>query len=161
MKNYTSEVPPAKSIAKIEELLIQGGARQISKEYGPGGDVEAIAFSIVNPETKVPIYIRLPASPDKVFEVFKAERTRSLTRAQAENLRDQAKRTAWRLVWDWVAVQLSLIEMHQADLMQVFLPYIIVAANNTTFYQQLQANRVGMLGYSPKEETADAEAINA
>jgi hypothetical protein len=72
VKNYTSEVPPAKSIQKIEELLIKGGARQISKEYAGNGDVVAIAFSIKNPETNTPVYIRLPADPDAVFGYFKA-----------------------------------------------------------------------------------------
>lgn len=155
MKNYTSEVPPAKSIAKIEELLIKAGARQINKEYTANGEVAAVTFSIVNPESNQPVYVRLPADPEAVFQVFKSQRRAALSRSQSESLREQAKRTAWRLLWDWVAVQLSIIEMKQAELLQVFLPYIITG--NGTFYQQLKQSQVAMLGYTPKTEDEGSE----
>lgn len=157
MKNYTSTVAPQKSINAIEDLLIRSGARQISKEYSPTGDVSAISFSIRNPETELPIYIRLPANPRAVFETLKLHRKSHLTRNQAESLMDQAKRTAWRLLWDWVAVQMSIVEMKQADLLQVFLPYVIVSSGGQTFYGQLMENKVAMLGYG-KDERANGQA---
>jgi hypothetical protein len=55
-------------------------------------------------------------------------------------------------------VQLSMVEMRKAEMTQVFLPYIVVGANDLTFYKQLQANRVPMLGYVPKDKTAEEEA---
>ncbi len=161
MKNYTSEVPPEKSIAMIEKILIKGGARQISKEYTGNGDVVAISFSIANPETGAPVYIRLPADGEGAFAILSGMRKdfKWYTANQKAAVRQQAERTAWRLTWDWVAVQLSLIEMRQADLLQVFLPYIIVGSGGMTFYKSLQASRVGMLGYEPKEEP-EVEEVN-
>jgi hypothetical protein len=41
-----------------------------------------------------------------------------LTRIEA-----QANRTAWKLWQDWLEVQMSLIEMEQAEFVQIFLPY--------------------------------------
>ncbi len=39
---------------------------------------------------------------------------------------------------DWVEVQLSMIQMKQADLMQVFLPY--VWDGKRTYYDALKVN---------------------
>jgi len=48
-------------------------------------------------------------------------------------------------MFDWVAVQLSLIEMKQAELMQVFLPYLW--AGKTTFYESIKQNKFAALSY--------------
>lgn len=157
MKNYTSEVAPTKSIQNIEALLIKAGARQISKEYAGNGDVVALSFSIANPETGSPVYIRMPADVEGAFGVLAGMRKdfKWYSDAKKRLIREQAERTAWRLTWDWVAVQLSMIEMRQADLVQVFLPYIIVG--ESTFYKQLQKAKTPMLGYStPPTDESDS-----
>jgi hypothetical protein len=97
-----------------------------------------------------PFTTAFEADPDAVFGYFKAQRKTYLSHTQAAALREQAKRTAWRLLWDWTAVQLSLIEMRQADLLQVFLPYIIIG--ESTFYKQLTTAKHQMLGYNPPAE---------
>jgi hypothetical protein len=45
---------------------------------------------------------------------------------------------------DWVAVQLSLIEMKQAELLQVFLPYLW--AGKTTFYESIKQGKFKAIG---------------
>lgn len=161
MKNYTSSVSPDRTIAQIEVLLIKAGARSISKEYDKG-EIVAVNFTILCPETKAPLGVRLPADAEAVFQVFKKQRT-SRSRWNSgweEKLRDQAKRTAWRLTYDWVAVQLSMIEMRQAELLQVFLPYLW--AGKTTFYESLKQDRFKALSYNgePSEEIeSDAELV--
>jgi hypothetical protein len=37
-----------------------------------------------------------------------------------------ARKVAWRIIKDWVAAQLALIEAEQATLAQVFLPYCVM-----------------------------------
>ena len=37
---------------------------------------------------------------------------------------EQAARTAWKLVQDWIEVQVSMIVMKQAEFLEVFLPYV-------------------------------------
>jgi hypothetical protein len=148
MKNYTSSVPAQQTIAEIERLLVRAGARGVSKDYDADGQVISLSFTIANPETKLPMGIRLPASPADVYEVFRQGRGKMLKRSE-ERLRKQAERTAWRLMLDWVAVQLSLIEMRQAELAQVFLPYLW-SDQGTTFYQHLKASKFAALGYAPK-----------
>lgn len=54
------------------------------------------------------------------------------------DFKEQASRTAWRLIQDWVEVQLSMVQMKQADFVQVFLPYVWDGKRNQTFYAALK-----------------------
>jgi hypothetical protein len=147
MKNYTSTVPFERSVEEIEKLLVRAGARSISKEYA-NNEVAALNFVILCPETNAPLGVRLPADVDAVFLVLKKGRSprAAHSRGWEQRLREQSKRTAWKLMFDWVAVQLSLIEMKQAELMQVFLPYLW--AGKTTFYESIKQDKFKAIGYS-------------
>lgn len=146
MKNYTSSVNPAKSIAAIEQLLIGAKALGISKEYA-SGKVTAISFAIRHHADAAPVTIRLPANLDAVHRVLMKQVKRP-DRNTSAKVMEQAERTAWRLLHDWVAVQLSLIEIQQVDLLQVFLPY--VWNGKQTVYQAMLETRSPALGYKPK-----------
>ena len=147
MKNYTSSVPASQSIHEIEKILIQAGARSVSKDYTSDGQISAISFTIFNPETQYPVMIRLPSDTEGAFIVLKGyyKRPNKLTKTQLDSLREQAKRTAWKIVLDWVAVQMSLCEMRQAEMIQVFLPYIW--NGQTTLFQQMKASQTPCIGY--------------
>lgn len=133
LKNYTSDVPVSRTIARIEELLAKCGATHVAKEYVNGGTVAALQFMIkVDNRSHV---IKLPANPQQVFEAMKAELSRP-RRGTMERLKEQSQRTAWRLMQDWVEVQISLINMKQADVLQVFLPY--VWNGKKTYYEALK-----------------------
>lgn len=148
MKNYTSKVPPEQSVAEIEWLLVRAGARGISKDY-ENGEVVAITFLIDTGE--LPVRIRLPANPPAVLQVLRKQTKPPITVHKMKQLEAQSKRTAWRLMLDWCQVQLSLIEMHQAELRQVFMPYI-TNESGETLYQFLKAKQLPALGYKPKTE---------
>jgi hypothetical protein len=157
MKNYTSTVAPEKSIMQIEQLLIKAGARHISKEYGATGEVVALSFSVVNPETTLPVFIRLPSDTEAAYLVLQKGKAnfRWWTDHQKQALREQAKRSAWRLLWDWVAVQLSMIEMKQAEMVEVFLPYIW--NGQASLFQQLKASQTPAIGYRKTEVKEEEE----
>ncbi len=140
IKNYTSGIPVEKTILRIEMALITGGAVGIMKDYSEG-KVDNISFSIPSPEKRL-IAIRLPANVEAVYQVLKS----AMKRPRAETvkrLRDQAERTAWKLVQDWVEVQMAMIKMQQAEFMQVFLPY--VWDGRRTFYASLKDNHFKLL----------------
>ena len=159
IKNYTSEVPAEKTIMKIEFTLIEFGAIGIMKDY-KGGQLVAINFSI--PKAGGGLWaIRLPADVDQVYEILRAKykRPHRLTSASERNIREQAQRTAWKLMLDWVLVQLSLVTMRQAEFIQVFLPY--AWDGRQTVFARLKAGGFKLLEAPKVRSSADAEPIDA
>jgi hypothetical protein len=142
IKNYTSGVPVDRTLSRIEAILVRGGATNIAKDYKDGVLV-AVCFSVVNPNGGHRMTIRLPANAEGVYEAMKLKIRRPRA-GTLDKLRDQAGRTAWKLMQDWIEVQMSLIEMHQAEFLQVFLPY--VWDGERTFYTALKAGGFKLLG---------------
>lgn len=135
LKNYTCDVPVSRTIARIEELLAKCQATHIGKEYSSAGEVMALQFAIQSGSERH--VIKLPANPTAVFDALRAEISRPRN-GTMDRLKEQSQRTAWKLMQDWVEVQMSLISMKQADPLQVFLPY--VWNGKQTFYSALKAN---------------------
>jgi hypothetical protein len=61
IKNYTSSVPAATSMARIEEMLVAAGARDIHKSYDGFGSCDAMIFVMAIPNIPQPLYFKLPA----------------------------------------------------------------------------------------------------
>lgn len=144
MKNYTSTVPIETTIARIEKILCGAQIKNIIKDYDENGIV-ALYFTLKNPATNNLIPVRLPANVESVMKVLREK----MKRPRQETLRrlwQQANRTAWKLMQDWVEVQLSLIELQQIEALQVFLPY--VWDGKQTYYAALKANGFKMLPQS-------------
>lgn len=141
MKNYTSTVSVENTVTRIEKALTRAGASNIAKDYDDGL-LNAIRFTILHPEMRKPVTVRLPADVEAVRQVMaaKIKRPRKNTLSKIQN---QAERTAWKIIQDWVEIQISLIEMKQADFLQVFLPYIW--NGKTTFYGQLRESQFKLL----------------
>lgn len=68
LKNYTSTVSAAKSIAFIEAKLAQHGARQILKLYDPVARVSGICFIV--PINGVDMPFKLPARVDRCEKIL-------------------------------------------------------------------------------------------
>lgn len=134
IKNYTSGVPVDRTVSKIEAILVNCGASNIVKDYKEN-KLDAICFLVIMPNTGERIAVRLPANVDAVCDAMQSQIKRP-RKGTLDKLREQAARTAWKLMQDWVEVQMSLIQMHQAEFLQVFLPY--VWNGKTTFYNQLK-----------------------
>jgi hypothetical protein len=146
MKNYTSNVPVERTVARIEAVLAKAGARSVQKDY-KDGELVALSFVVQLPDHK-PVNVRLPVNAEAVFQAMR----RNMKRPRAGSLQklvEQSLRTSWKLMQDWVEVQLSLIEMQQADFLQVFLPYVY--DGEQTFYQRLKAGNFKALP-APREE---------
>ncbi len=133
MKNYTSVVPVDRTILKIEQILMRAGASSIHKEF-LGGEVVALTFCI-EAEPGKSYAIRLPANV-RAVEAILLEGYSCPAPTTRKRIAAQAGRTAWKVMQDWVEVQLALIEMQQAEFLQVFLPY--VWDGRRTYFAQLQ-----------------------
>lgn len=133
LKNYTSGVPVDKTISRIEQAIARFGASHIAKEYNSSGSVKALQFMLAY-EGRQHV-VKLPANPQQVFEAMMSE-VKKPHRGTKERILEQAERTAWKLMQDWIEVQLSLIAMRQADVLQVFLPYVF--DGERTFYEAIK-----------------------
>lgn len=136
LKNYTSEVPAITSMGKIEKSLVEAGATYISKKYEDGICIAVRFRMMVNAQ---PLFFELPAKVDACFKVLWKEIKRPQPDTK-KRVQQQAERTAWKIINDWVEVQLSMIRLEQAEVLQIFLPYAFNPATEQTFFQQIKQN---------------------
>lgn len=138
IKNYTSSVPADRSVLAIEKILIEIGATSIAKEYKEG-KVEAIQFAIVRPGGEGVIPFKLPARKDPIKKLF-LQAYRRPSQAQVISCEQQAERTAWKNVKEWVELQATMIKLEQVEFMEVFMPYVYSLKDGQTFFEQLKGN---------------------
>jgi hypothetical protein len=123
-KNYTSEMTIERSIERIEKAVVAAGAIQFYKEYKEG-IVVGVVFVIPTKQGEMPI--RLPARSEQAAK--KIYGSGAISGAQWE----QAKRTAWANLRDWVEAQMALIQTEMVQVEEVFLPYWAVNKSQTLF----------------------------
>ena len=141
LKNYTSSVPAVTSQGRIETCLVAAGATDISKKYYEG-ICTAITFRLVI--ENIPVFFQLPAKVDPCFKVLWGEVKRPQPGTR-EKVKKQAEMTAWKIVSDWVEIQLSMIQLEQAEVLQVFLPYVYDPVKDETFFQRVKDGGVKLL----------------
>lgn len=135
LMNYTSSVSASRSISYIEAKLAGQGAKQIVKFYNDDNRISSIAFTINIDGVEMPF--KLPARVEQCEKVLKAKvrRPRSDT---FKRITEQAERTAWKIISDWVDVQMAMIELSQVEFMEVFLPYLYSYEKNQTFFETIK-----------------------
>lgn len=125
IKNYTTEISEEKTVGEIMALLATKGARSIQIDYDERNRPQGVGFVIIVME--VPVPFRLPCDFDGVFKYMVREYRDRNARMRFERNPEsmaQARRVAWRIVKDWVAAQMAMIDAGQAAMAQVFLPYV-------------------------------------
>ncbi len=134
-------MPANKSVQYIEDRLVKHGAKTVIK-MAEAGKLVGIAFVVTVNGRDMPF--RLPARIDRVEKQLRGSvrRPRSGTLGR---ITEQAERTAWRLLADWVDIQMSLVELDQVELVEVFMPYIYDHAKDQTFFEKIKAGGFTML----------------
>lgn len=135
LKNYTTTINANKTIAEIQELLCKHGANAIMTEY-ENGEVVALSFKIITKQGE--LGIKLPANIDKVLQVLKNQRKRN---NQVKDTREQATKTAWRIIKDWVDAQMAILDTEMVEMQEIFLPYILDNSGQT-LYQAFKNNQL-------------------
>ena len=142
LKNYTSKSKNTFDV--IQKCLASHGAQKLMFDYNDRGQVIALSFAM-NVEGRL-IGFKLPARLDQVEIVLKTERRWS----NAEELRDQAYRTGWANIRDWVTAQMALVDTRMAKVQEIFLPYMM-AKNGKTLYESMEDNRFLLPGQSTEK----------
>jgi hypothetical protein len=130
IKNYTTEIPAQRTIMEIQNMLIEAGAAGIALET-EAGQIKALFFKLKLGEQEMPF--KLPARPEKVYHTLFAEKRGNWDKHIVESRKQKALNIAWRIVKDWLEVQLSLIRIDMANPSEVFFPYLLVGANETLY----------------------------
>ena len=131
--NYTTTVDAYKTASEIEYMLMRHNVKSIMKDYD-GERIVSMSFLIDTGSRKVPV--KMPVRTDECQRVLKKEK-QSSPRKQIKDTIDQAERVAWRILKDWVEVQMALLDIKMVTAEEIFLPYI-VDQSGRTIYEMLE-----------------------
>lgn len=143
IKNYTSTVEASRSMARIEELLVEIGASNINKRY-EDKICTGITFLYFDKRVSQTLAFHLKAHVDETFKILWADVKRPKSDTK-ENLMKQANRTAWKVLSDWTEIQCTMILLGQAEPLQMFLPFVYDAKNDETLYQKIISGKVPLM----------------
>lgn len=135
MIKYTSEIAPEKTIAEITKCLARHGASAIMTDYDKGtGKVTGLAFKMLLGDKS--LNFRLPYEWQSVYVILTSglkfnSRDEERNVQRKKRYREQAERTSWRIVKEWVDAQMALVEAKMITAPQVFLPYAVMRDGKT------------------------------
>ena len=141
LKNYTSE--GRRTFDKISKILAIHGVTKLMYEYNPDGTLSGLTFAMMVGDQEVGF--RMPAMVENVIEImYGGKKNNGKYRVITQAMRDQAYRTAWANIRDWIDAQMALIDTKQAKVEQVFLPYLIMK-DNKTLYERIRDSEFKLL----------------
>ena len=124
--NYTTTISVEKTVGEIQAILGKNGATGVLVEYNDKREPSSIRFSILTDGHE--LFFSLPARSANILAVFQREGVPK--RLQCI---EQAQRTAWRLIKDWIRAQMAMVTAELVELSEVFLPYMTNAHGVTMF----------------------------
>ena len=131
--NYTTTIATEKTATEVQKKLAKAKAQAVLCEYDDDAVMCAMSFRIMTPYGL--IFFRMPTKTQGVLKALKAD-DRVPRRLKTK---EQAAKVAWRIMKDWIEVQLALVDADMADMTEVFLPYA-QNADGKTMYESLEQN---------------------
>lgn len=132
--NYTTKKTVSQTINDILQLLSKVGCTKIEIDYKEG-EPTGIIFAV--PVLNNFLRVQMPCK-------FEGTLNRLRRSNQKATLQD-AKKIAWRTLYNWIEVNLELVFNEQAELIEVFLPYVLNEQNQTVFNHFLQDKKIVLL----------------
>lgn len=124
--NYTTKIEADKTAAEITRMLQKAGASAVMTEYDTENSyITSISFQLNINEQKMGF--RLPCDWKPILTIFENDPKVP----NSKKNREQAVRTAWRIIKNWIQAQLAIIETRMVSTQQVFLPYAIMKDGRT------------------------------
>jgi len=136
--NYSTKIDAWKTCNEVQQILSKHNVTHFSIK-NEGSFPVALSFAI---DFKgMPLNFLLPCNYKGVLACFKKD---TKVPRSSEN-DEQALRTAWRIVKDWVEAQMALIESEQATIEQIFLPYLMSSTGETLSDRMLNGDGMKLL----------------
>jgi hypothetical protein len=120
--NYSTTIDPVKSAAECTSILAMHGAKAISSTWHDG---EPIGLRFVITTSFGDMAYTLPINTVATHKVLLAAVRKGKIQPRFAT-EEQAKRVAWRVLKDWIEIQLSLVEAGLAEFEQTMLAYMHV-----------------------------------
>ena len=148
--NYTTEIDADKTATEIVKILAKHGASSILTDY-QDGVLSAISFTITVDGRKMgfrlpcdwrPVLVILTSGKENPHDARWHEQKHNAWNARWQQ---QAVRTAWRIVKDWVEAQMALVQTRMVTTQQVFLPYAVLPGGQT-LAERMETNPGFLLG---------------
>ena len=143
IKNYTSSIEASRSMARIEELLVEIGASNINKQY-TNKVCTGITFLLYDQQLQQTIPFHFKAEVEECFIILwrEVKRPKSDTRTSVQA---QANKTAWKILSDWTELQCSMVLLGQVKPLQIFLPFMYDHKTNETLFDMVTKGKVKLL----------------
>jgi hypothetical protein len=132
--NYTTTVSVDRTAGQIQAMLTTAGARAIVHTYNDAGSQDGLSFAIDTPYGRQTY--SLPVDAERVRAVLLRQKV-----GDRYTSPEHAECVAWRILKDWMAAQLAIIETGMVGLDQVMLPYAHTDNGGTTVYQRYVEQR--------------------
>lgn len=131
LKNYSSRVPVERTIAAIERLLKSNLTDDaVVFHQDDQGRPFAVSFKLANDNTNERVSIRIDVPYEAVLVSMPNPAKPPVSEAArinaANRMRAQALRGAWRLVFEWLECQISMIRALCLNSTRMFMPFVEV-----------------------------------
>jgi hypothetical protein len=138
--NYTTKIDAWKSVNEIQQILSKHNITHFAIR-NEGSFPVALTFCI--DYKGVPLNYLLPCNHEGVLRAMKRDRKIPGSHKNTE----QALRTSWRIIKDWVEAQLAIVEAELAPIQEVFMQRLIInQAGETLSDKILNGNGMKLLG---------------
>lgn len=122
--NYTTTIDPQKTALECVTMLMQFGAKNVGVSVGEDKVADGLDFVILLPwgvTRQYSVSANIAGTEKALLKAYREGRI-----ARPYTRREQAARVAWRVLRDWLEVNLALIEAGVVELERVMLPYMKV-----------------------------------
>ena len=124
---HTTTKTPQQSASEMMQVLCLLGASNITMDY-KDGEPSGMTFHVVMGEKT--FSYRIPVRIDTIYEEMKREAHKKRSKIpwleREKRALEQAKRTAWRLSFDWLRVQCAFVQNGVRTAAEVFLADMVV-----------------------------------
>lgn len=131
--NFTTKIDAWKTVNEIQQILAKHKVTHFSIK-NEGSYPVALAFTVDYNDR--PLNFLLPCNHDGVLRCLRRDKKVPNSSKNSE----QALRTSWRIVKDWVEAQMAVVEAELAPIQEVFMPYLVVNNNGETLSHVILQN---------------------
>lgn len=128
--NFSTKIDAWKTVNEIQQILAKHGITHFSIK-NEGSFPIGLAFTI--DYNGQPLNFLLPSNYKGVLQCLKQDRK---VPSSSKN-EEQALRTSWRIIKDWVEAQLAIVQSNISPIQEVFMPYLIINAEGQTLSDKL------------------------